>query len=309
MVELDLLELGQAQARGRAVVGHESPLTELIGPVRRRNLEPSSGPPRRGGGTPRGEPRKLRSTSRRSCAIECLRLRWCSTIASCRSSARLVLHEIVEMEVLVGAAVLAHLVAEEGALDHQHAALRKPRREVPDARAGVAAVGEPDLFADSSVDLDPPRAERAISGPASAAKPGLQPPAAAQEVEPEARHDVVGREGLDREVAADLDPVSGRQRHELVAVRDPLEPLRRGDDQRRERRRRSARGQKTRVGAWWCSVRCERTYGTPSAWSRWPWLTGRASLDPASAGDAAADVEARGPADGRGTRSPRPRRE
>jgi len=54
--------------------------------------------------------------------------------------------------------------------------------------------------------------------------------APSQQVEPEAGYDVIGREGLHREIPPDLDPVARIEPFDLVVVLDALEPFPRGDE-------------------------------------------------------------------------------
>jgi len=135
----------------------------------------------------------------------------------------LVRDQVVDVEMSVGAALAAQGFTQERALDHQNLAFGEPRDQPPDAGAGVAAIGEPDVLP-LVVNFDAAGAERGDLGRASPGELRLELLPAAQQVEAEARHDVVGPERLEGETVSELDAVAGSERYELEAVVDPLEP-------------------------------------------------------------------------------------
>ena len=117
---------------------------------------------------------------------------------------RHVLHQVVEVEVLVGAAVLPDFVAEKRALDHQHPARAQPGGEPPNRRSGVAAIGEPDLLADI-VERDAFGPEARELRPTAIPELLLELSSPAQQVKAQARNDMIGGETLDGEIASDED--------------------------------------------------------------------------------------------------------
>ena len=170
---------------------------------------------------------RRRSASRRSSSGRWRRDRWMSTSSS-HASVGGDLRQVVDVEVLVARALVAQLVAEEGALDHQHPRRQHPRLAAEDLRAGVAAVGQGDLLPRLG-DLLAGRPPARQLGPLQAAQLRPQVAAALQQVEAEAGHHVVGAEGLDRHLLAHLDAVAGGEAQQLVVVVDALQPRRRFD--------------------------------------------------------------------------------
>ena len=134
-----------------------------------------------------------------------------------------VLDQVVDVQVTVHGALAPMPLPEESAFEQDDAALRDARRALPEARTGVPAVGEPDLLgldlhalAAQSQRLDLGARERRELRPELATPP--------QEMEAEARDDMVGRERLERQVAAEFDAIPGSERDDLEPVVDALEP-------------------------------------------------------------------------------------